>query len=220
MGAYVQTYGEKASIVVATERYTQRVSRSGRATPRIASPSRTSPSSRPRASADGSGSATSSRPTARASRDREDRLIQILTDGVGQHGRSAAAVRRKRALQHRSDPAQLQRARRPALFFFRPENLDRFKFTRKGVRARRHLGDRVSRDGTADAGPDARGRVGAGGRQHLGRTPTDGTVVRTRIHMNEFAVAAVARAERHRLGAGRCRPTRASPRSTCGCPRR
>src|SRR5437764_5753989 len=33
MGAYVQAYGEKAAIVVATERYTQRVQGSGQSSP-------------------------------------------------------------------------------------------------------------------------------------------------------------------------------------------
>lgn len=186
MGAYVESYGEKASIIVATERYTQRVRNVfGHLDERVTLADFAI------VKAAGLGGWVGFRDVwevdgARVS-DREERLIQILTSASG---RMDEAQR----LSNESARFNLGPIRRnvnvptAALFFFRPENLDRFKFMRKGLQ----------RDGTWEIG------FRETSRPTLVRTPAGvsvpadgsiwvdgetGTVTRTRIHMTIVVAA-------------------------------
>ena len=186
MGAYVQAYGEKASIVVATERYTQEV---------------TSPDDQPgphelrvlRADfaivkAAGLGGWIGFRDVVEVDGarigDREDRLIQILTSGSGR----ADEAQRLSDESARFNIGPIQRnfnVPTTALFFFRPDNLDRFKFARKGA----------GRDGTWEIGFRETGRPTSIRTPQGKSVPTEGsvwvvvetgTVVRTRVKIAEF----------------------------------
>lgn len=178
LGAYVQAYGEKASIIVATERFTQRV-RGAFVQDRV------TVADFAIVKAAGLGGWVGFRDVvevdgARVS-DREERLIQVLTAASGRMD-EAQRLSNESA---RFNIGPIQRnfnVPTAGLFFFRPENLDRFKFTRKGVQ----------RDGTWEIG------FRETSRPTLVRTPTGvsvpadgsiwvdaetGTVTRTRIHM-------------------------------------
>ena len=179
MGAYVETYGEKASIIVASERYTQRVAGGlGPAEDRVT----VADFAIVRAAGFGGWVGFRDVVEVDGSRvsDREERLIQILTSAAGRMD-EAQRLSNESA---RFNIGPIQRnfnVPTAGLFFFRPENLDRFRFTRKSVR-----------DGTWEIG------FRETSRPTLVRTPTGvslpaegsiwvnadtGTVVRTRIHM-------------------------------------
>jgi hypothetical protein len=187
MGAYVQSYGEKASIVVATERYTQEV---------------TAPNLEPAppkefrglvadfaiVKAAGLGGWVGYRDVVEVNgtrvSDREDRLIQILTSGAG----LVDEAQRLSDESARYNIGPIQRnfnVPTSVLFFFVPGNLDRFKFTRKGA----------GRDGIWEIG--FRETV----RPTIVRTPRGasipaegsvwvdvetGTIVRTRVRLAHF----------------------------------
>ncbi|HEX9368089.1 MAG TPA: hypothetical protein VF921_15770, partial [Vicinamibacterales bacterium] len=143
MGAYVQAYGAKASIVVATERYTQEV---------------TSPSIEPSphqvrvlvadfaiVKTAGLGGWIGFRDVVEVDGarigDREDRLIQILTSASG--GIDEAQRLSDESARFNIGPIVRNfNVPTTALFFFSPESIDRFKFARKGT----------GRDGTWEIG--------------------------------------------------------------------
>jgi hypothetical protein len=180
MGAYVETYGEKASIIVATERFAQRVRRAAGL-----DQERDTVADFAIVKASGFGGWVGFRDVvevdgARVS-DREERLIQILTSASGRMD-EAQRLSNESA---RFNIGPIQRnfnVPTAGLFFFRPENLDRFKFTRKGG----------PRDGIWEIG------FRETSRPTLVRTPAGvsvpaegsiwvdagtGTVTRTRLHM-------------------------------------
>jgi hypothetical protein len=181
MGAYVQSYGEKASIIVATERYTQRV-RGGLL---VRPEDRVTVADFAIVKAAGLGGWVGFRDVVEVDgkqvSDREERLIQILTSASGR----LDEAQRLSNESARFNIGPMQRnfnVPTAGLFFFRAENLDRFKFTRKGV----------PRDGTWEIG------FRETSRPTLVRTPAGvsvpadgsiwvdvetGTVTRTQIHM-------------------------------------
>ena len=180
MGAYVQSYGEKASIVVATERYTQHVRPQwGPGAERV------TVAEFAIVRAAGLGGWVGFRDVVESDgvpiTDREDRLIRVLTAASGRID-EAQRLSNESARFNIGPMERNFNVPTAALFFFRPENLDRFKFARKGVQ----------RDGTWEIG------FRETSRPTLIRTPAGvsvpadgsiwvevetGTVVRTHIHM-------------------------------------
>jgi hypothetical protein len=184
MGAYVASYGEKAAIVVATERYTQEIGTS-----------RKSPDNRrvtvgdfAIVKAEGLGGWVGFRDVIEVDgapiSDREDRLIQILTAASGR-------IDEAQRLSNESARFNIGPVRRnfnvptAALFFFAPDNITRFKFSRKGA----------GREGTWEIA------FSETARPTLVRTPegasvpiegsvwveaATGTIVRTRVRMARF----------------------------------
>jgi len=187
MGTYVQSYGEKASIVVATERYSQEVT-APNVQPAPPRESRVLIADFAIVKAAGLGGWVGFRDVVEVDgkhvSDRDDRLIQILTSGAGRMD-EAQRLSNESA---RFNIGSIQRnfnVPTSALFFFRPENLDRFKFTRKAA----------GRDGTWEI------RFRETARPTLIRTPQGapvptegsiwveaetGTIVRTRVQMTKF----------------------------------
>ena len=189
MGAYVSKYGEKASLIVAVEKYSQSAAIEGAA----ALP-------RPRSLvAEFALVKTSGTPgwvgfrdvvevNGEALRDRRDRLVSLFTGKSG----DANEVQRIADESARFNVGPVTRnfnVPTAAMMFFTPENLTRFEFTRKGTKkidnvnaweitfretrsptfVMNRAGKDVPMDGTIWVNPD------------------DGTVVRTRMHMEHFA---------------------------------
>ncbi len=186
MSAYAETYGEKASIVVATERYTQnvngsrppsmdhRVTVADFAIVKARGPYGEWVGFRDVVEVDG----------ARLT-DREDRLIKLLTASAG----SLDEARRLSAESARFNIGPFLRnvnVPTTALFFFRPENLRRFKFTRKSVRqdGTWEIAFRETERPTLIRTPDGGGSVPSAGSVWV--NGADGTVVRTRLRMTLF----------------------------------
>jgi hypothetical protein len=187
MGAYVQTYGEKASIVVATERYTQHLNGSGS---RLAGAviHRTTVADFAIVKAEGLGGWIGFRDVVEVDgakiTDHEGRLIQLLTASSG----STDEARRLSDESARFNIGSIMRnfnVPTTALFFFRPENLDRFKFTRKSVAPDGiwEIAFRETARPTLIRTPDG-GFVPSEG--NLWVDPANGTVVRTRMRMSDF----------------------------------
>jgi hypothetical protein len=190
MSAYVQAYGEKASIVVATERYTQHV----RA---LVGPgeNRVTVADFAIVKAEGLGGWVGFRDVVEADgvpvSDREDRLIQILT---------AASGRMDEAQRLSNESARFNigpifrnfNVPTAALLFFRPENLDRFKFTKKTVErdGTWEIAFRESERPTLIRTPDGSSVPSEGS---VWVNAADGTVVRTRMRMKEFGSRASLR---------------------------
>ena len=133
VAGYVAAYGEKASIVVGTERYTQETRRQHRrraAAPRHRRGLRHRESgARPRLA----GVPGRRRSRRRSVADRDDRLVRLLTAPGGRYDEA----RRLSAESARFNIGRVQRnfnVPTTALFFFTADNLDRFKFTREGGR--------------------------------------------------------------------------------------
>lgn len=184
LGAYVQAYGEKASIVVATERYTQRVNRSGRSAPE----ERVTVADFAIVKAAGFGGWVGFRDIIEADGapipDHTDRLFKVLSDVSG--GLDEAKRLSDESARFNIGPiARNFNVPTAALFFFRPENIERFKFTRKAV----------DRDGTWEIAfretshptlirtPEGRSVPSEGS---VWVNEADGTVLRTRIRITEF----------------------------------
>jgi hypothetical protein len=186
MGDYVQSYGEKASIVVATERYTQHVSNSRRTTPQ----ERLTVADFAIVKAEGFGGWVGFRDVVEADgariADHEDRLLQVLQSSYG----SMDEARRLSDESARFNIGPIVRnfnVPTTALFFFTPANLQRFKFTRKAIAA----------DGTWDIAfretmrptlirtPEGRPVATEGTLRVNGQT---GTIVRTTLRMSELGV--------------------------------
>jgi hypothetical protein len=185
MSAYADTYGEKASIVVATERYTQdvngsrpasmdhRVTVADFAIVKARGPYGEWVGFRDVVEVDG----------ARIT-DREDRLIQLLTASAG----SMDEARRLSDESARFNIGPFLRninVPTTALFFFRPENLRRFKLTRKSVGqdGTWEIAFRETERPTLIRTPDG-GSVPSEGSVWV--NGADGTLVRTRLRMTQF----------------------------------
>jgi hypothetical protein len=192
MGAYVETYGEKASVVVATERYTQHVRGSGREKPE----DRMTVADFAIVKARGLGGWVGFRDVVEADgariADREDRLIRVLTEASG----SIDEARRLSDESARFNIGPIVRnfnVPTAALLFFRPENLDRFKFTKKtaGRDGIWEIAFRETERPTLVRTPDGSSVPSEGS---LWVNAANGTVVRTRLLMKDFGGEARARA--------------------------
>ena len=186
VGAYVDRYGERASIVVATEHYTQQARR-------VAS----MPEQR-KIVAD---FAIVKLDTARGWQgfrdvievdgtqlpDRDDRLVRALTRSAGYD-----EARRLSDESARFNIGPVERnfnVPTTALFFFVSENLDRFKFSADAVGADGvwQIGYRETARPTLIRTPGGTSIPSAG---KLWVNPSDGTVVRTRLEVEGFAMRA------------------------------
>jgi hypothetical protein len=184
MGAYVEAYGEKASIVVATERYMQDVnsSRVGGSGHRVLVSDfaivkvegiRGWMGFRDVVEVDG-----------RKVENREERLVQSLMS-------SSASYDEARRISDESARFNIGAVLRnfnvptTALFFFKAENLDRFKFTRKhpSAGATWEIEFRETERPTLIRTPEGRSVPMEGS---VWVNPADGTVMRTRIRMSDF----------------------------------
>ena len=193
MGAYVSAYGEKASIVVATEHYKQHASGTG-----IVPETRASVADFALVQARGLGGWVGFRDVVEVDGtrivDRADRLLRVLTEASG----SLDEAKRLSEESARFNIGPIFRTFNvptAALLFFRPENLDRFKFTKKTV----------ARDGTWEIAfreterptlirtPAGSSVPSAGS---LWVNAADGTVVRTSLLMHDVGIEARARGRR------------------------
>lgn len=184
LGAYVRAYGEKASIVVATERYTQHASGSRATVP----DRRLTVADFAIVRAEGPGGWVGFRDVIEVDgtpiTDRRDRLLQTLSASSG----SMDEARRLSDESARFNIGPVLRnfnVPTTALFFFRPENLDRFKFSRKSVEqdGTWEIAFRETARPTLIRTPEGDSVPSAGS---LWVNAGDGTVVRTRIRITEF----------------------------------
>jgi hypothetical protein len=183
--AYVDAYGEKASIVVATERYTQTLAANGKQ-PEVrrtlvaefaivrSAADRQWVGFRDVVAVDGA-----------ALPDREDRLRRVLTSPDGGLD-EARRINDESARFNIGDIERNFNVPTAALFFFTSENLHRFKFTRRGACDSRacEITFRETRRPTLVRTPDG---VSTPSRGTLLVDPADGTVERTQIHLTHFA---------------------------------
>jgi hypothetical protein len=183
MAAYVEAYGEKASIVVATERYAQHVSAGERAQDRH------TVADFAIVRAAGFGGWVGFRDVVEADgarlANRADRLLEILSDVAGRLD-EAQRLSDESARFNIGPIFRNFNVPTAALFFFRPESLERFKFSRKSVddRGTWEIAFRETAHPTIIRTPEGRS-VPLEGR--LWVNAADGTVLRTRIQMKEFA---------------------------------
>lgn len=184
MGAYVQAYGEKASIVVATERYTQHVnsSRPTRLNHRV------TVAEFAIVKAEGLGGWMGFRDVVEVDgarvTDHQDRLIQILTASSGSMD-EASRLSDESARFNIGPILRNFNVPTTALFFFRSENLDRFKFTQRnaGQDGTWEIAFRETTRPTLIRTPDG-GSVPSEGSVWV--NAVNGTVVRTRMRMTLF----------------------------------
>lgn len=187
MAAYVQAYGEKASIVVATERYTQQVNISDRAAPEH----RVTVADFAIVKAEGLGGWVGFRDVVEADgrrlADRQDRLLRVLSASSG----SMDEARRLSDESARFNIGPIVRnfnVPTTALFFFRPDSLDRFKFTRKRVEGGGtwEIAFRETSRPTLIRTPEGQSVPTEGS---LWVDAASGTIVRTSMRMNRFVSA-------------------------------
>jgi hypothetical protein len=187
MGSYVEAYGEKASIVVATERYAQHAKGSGR----IAQEHRITVADFAIVKAEGFGGWVGFRDVIEADgariADHADRLLKILSDVSG----SLDEAKRLSDESARFNIGPISRnfnVPTAALFFFRPENFERFKFTKKNVEpdGTWEIGFRETTRPTLIRTPDG-GFVPTEGSVWV--NATSGTVVRTSLRVSEFGTS-------------------------------
>ena len=186
VGAYVAGYGEKAAVVVATEKYTQSVTWSD------AAPMRPLQLEAEFAIVRVSGGWTGFRDVVSVDgkpvHDRRNRLVELVTDTNG----DASEVIRIANESARFNVGPISRnfnVPTTALFFFKPDNHARFTFERKGARRIEdvptwEIAFKETRRPTlvmTRAGQDVP-LEGA-----LWINPQDGTVVRTRLKLRNFA---------------------------------
>jgi hypothetical protein len=186
MGGYVQSYGEKASIVVATERYAQQVNTSETAAPKR----RVTVADFAIVKAEGLGGWVGFRDVVEADGaripDRQGRLLRVLAASSG----SMDEARRLSDESARFNIGPIVRnfnVPTAALFFFRPSTLDRFRFTRKRVEPGGiwEIAFRETERPTVIRSPDGRSVPSEGS---VWVNAADGTVVRTSLRLNRFAV--------------------------------
>src|SRR5258708_9417971 len=188
MGAYVQSYGEKASIVVATERFTQRVSGS----PPAPIDHRETVADFAIVKAEGFGGWVGFRDVVEVDgarlTDHQDRLLQVLSASSG----SMDEARRLSDESARFNIGPILRnfnVPTTAMFFFRPQNLDRFKFTRKnaGPDGTWEIAFRETERPTLIRTPEGRSVPSEGS---VWVNAADGTLVRTHLRIPVFGAAA------------------------------
>jgi hypothetical protein len=187
MGAYVQSYGEKASLVVATERFTQQVTGS-RPAP---IDHRETVADFAIVKAEGFGGWVGFRDVVEVDgariTDHQDRLLQVLSASTG----SIDEARRLSDESARFNIGPILRnfnVPTTALFFFRPQNLDRFKFTRKKAAQDGiwEIAFRETERPTLIRTPEGRSVPSEGS---VWVNAADGTVVRTRLRMTEIGMS-------------------------------
>jgi hypothetical protein len=190
MGAYVQAYGEKASIVVATERYTQQVSVSNRPVPER----RDTVADFAIVKAEGLGGWVGFRDVVEADGtripDREGRLLRVLSAASG----SMDEARRLSDESARFNLGPVVRnfnVPTTVLFFFSPDSFGRFKFTRKRIESDGtwEIAFRETERPTLIRTPDGQSVPSEGS---VWVNVADGTVVRTSLRMTHLVKRSAA----------------------------
>jgi hypothetical protein len=181
MAAYVDRYGERASIVVATERYTQRVKSGAQAAAR----ERNTVADFAIVKAQGFGGWVGFRDVVEADgvriSDHEDRLLRVLENVTGSFD-EAKRLSDESARFNIGSIARNFNVPTAALFFFGRDNLERFKFTRKSAAGGLwEVAFRETAHPTLVRTPEGRSIPSEG---TVWVSGADGTVVRTRIHMS------------------------------------
>jgi hypothetical protein len=193
MAAYVQSYGEKASIVVATERYSQEARTGDQAAPER----RHTVADFAIVKAEGFGGWVGFRDVVEADGaripDRQGRLLRVLSASAG----SMDEARRLSDESARFNIGPIVRnfnVPTAALFFFTSDNLDRFKFTRKraGADGIWEIAFRETDRPTLIRTPEGQSVPSEGS---VWVNAADGTVVRTSLRMNKFATGSGAKRE-------------------------
>lgn len=183
MGAYVQAYGEKASLVVGVERYTQHVKGSERTTAR----DRLTVADFAIVKAQGFGGWVGFRDVVEADGERfadhTDRLLAVLSDVSGSLD-EAKRLSDESARFNIGPIARNFNVPTAALFFFRLESLERFKFKKKsdGQGVWEIAFEETARP-TLVRTPEGRSVPAAGS---VWVNPVDGTVLRTQLRMTGF----------------------------------
>ncbi len=186
MGEYVGAYGDKASVIVAVEKYTQTVTVEG------------APPLRPRqmvaefAIVKADGHWTGFRDVIEVNGqqvvDRRDRLLRLLTDSSSD-GHEITRFANESARYNIGPIARNLNVPTMALFLFEPANLRRFTFTRKGTRKIDNV-ETLEIHFQETARPTLVMRTGGSDVPSEGTfwvVPGEGTVVRTRLRLRGFA---------------------------------
>jgi hypothetical protein len=186
VGKYVAAYGEKTSVVVAKETYTQNVTVEGAAPLR---PRRlVAEFAIVRADSGWTGFRDVAEVNGEPVRDRRDRLVTLLTS---QNPTMSEAMRiaNESARYNIGPVARNFNTPTTAMFFFLPEHLARFTFTKKGNRKigdvqTLEIGFKETRSPTFIM---TRREKDVPVEGTLWVNPADGAVIRTRIRMRNFA---------------------------------
>jgi hypothetical protein len=183
LGAYVDAYGEKASIVVATERYTQGVEHSGDRP----SQSRVLVSDFAIVRVEGLRGWMGFRDVidvdGRPVENREARLLQSLMSPSASYD-EARRISDESARFNIGPVVRNFNVPTAALFFFQTQDVDRFKFSlkKRDAGAPWEIGFRETERPTIIRSPEGRSLSMEGS---VWVDPQDGTVTRTRIHMHD-----------------------------------
>lgn len=190
MGTYISSYGEKAALVVAIEEYTQTVMFEGAAVP--TPPRRLVAEFAIVKTNDGSGWAgfrdvveVNGTPVS----DRRDRLLSLFTANATADATELQRIARESSRFNVGPIARNFNVPTSAMFFFVPDNLARFAFTRKG--SKKINGVETWEIAFKEARTPTLVMTSAGVDVPLSGTlwvkPDDGTVVRTRLQLKNFA---------------------------------
>jgi hypothetical protein len=190
MGAYISNYGDKASLIVAVEKYTQTVMFEGAQAP--GQPRRLVAEFAIVKTSDGSGwmgFRDVVEVDGKTLSDRRDRLVSLFTSTSTTDVNEVTRIANESARFNVGPISRNFNVPTSALFFFLPEHLSRFQFTRKGVKKidgveTWEVAFKETRTPTFIM---TRGGVDVPVSGALWINPGDGTVVRTRMQMSNFA---------------------------------
>jgi len=188
LGEYVGAYGEKTSAIVGTEKYTQSVSLEGA----VPLPPRqlVAEYAIVRAGSGWTGFRDVIEVGPNKVEDRKDRLEKLLAESTG----SEADLMRIASENSRYNVGPISRnlnTPTTGMFFFQPANLARFTFTKKGTKKINGV-DTVELEFKETQRPTMvmrRNGTDVPMEGNLWLIPADGTVVRTRLKMKNFADA-------------------------------
>lgn len=189
IGAYVLSYGERASVVVATEHYAQDVTSNGAAGQRQY---RSVVAEFAIVKVAGLGDWVGFRDVVEVDgnrvTDREDRLVHALMSATGGFD-EAKRITNESARFNIGPVLRNFNVPTTALFFFTPANFDRFKFKRKSVASSGmwEIAFQETRRPTLIRTPDGASVPATG---TLWVNPDDGTILRTRLEVFGYATPA------------------------------
>lgn len=190
MGAYISAYGEKASLIVAVEKYTQTVMFEGAPAP-----------TRPRRlvaefaivkTSDGSGW-VGFRDVVEVDgqelSDRRNRLVSLFTSKASTDVNEVTRIANESARFNAGPVSRNFNVPTTAMFFFLPEHLPRFEFTRKGTKRIDGLNtvEIAFKETRSPTFIMTRAGIDVPISGALWVIADDGTIVRTRLRMNNFA---------------------------------
>ena len=190
MSAYVQAYGEKASIFVATEHYTQHVTGGDRPAPE----DRVTVADFAIVRAEGLGGWVGFRDVLEADgthiADHTDRLLKVLSDVSGRLD-EAQRLSDESARYNIGPVDRNFNVPTATLFFLSPQNLERFKFTRQSVApdGTWEIAFRETERPTLVRTPEGRSVPSEGS---VWVNASDGTVLRTSLRLKEFGRSSAA----------------------------